>query len=72
MLLYNICLQGYNTSVSFISALWFQSFKKKKKNSCKHYFSNPKKGQCVDSGLNTKSSTGLIESKMLALPCSQI
>lgn len=31
MLLYNICLQGYNTSVSFISALWFQSFKKTKK-----------------------------------------
>lgn len=31
MLLYNICLQGYNTSVSFISALWFQSFKKNKK-----------------------------------------
>lgn len=49
MLLYNICLQGYNTPVSFISALWFQSFLKK--NSCKHYFSNPKKGQCVDSGL---------------------
>lgn len=31
MLLYNICLQGYNTSVSFISALWFQSLKKTKK-----------------------------------------
>lgn len=64
MLLYNICLQGYNTSVSFISPLWFQSFKKI---SCKHYFSNPnKRSVCWLRIKNTKSSTSLIESKMLA------